>query len=91
MCSQLRMGRGSPLCANICERIVSQFKDNVSHREIANNVGLSPSTAHNIVKRFRESGNLCAQMPRAETAAECSVIKRKGDVMPLSQLFLSVL
>ena len=37
------MGHGSPLCAKLQERTVSQFK------------GLSPSTFHNIVKRFRES------------------------------------
>ena len=52
------MGHGSPLCAKLCERIVSQFKDNVSQRKIANNLGLSPSTVHNIVKRFRESGEI---------------------------------
>ena len=52
------MGRGSPLCAKLRERIVSQFKDNVSQRKIAKNLGLSPSTVHNIVKRFRESGEI---------------------------------
>ena len=46
------MGRGSPPCAKLCERIVSQFKDNVSQRKIA------PSTVHNIVKTFRESGEI---------------------------------
>ena len=50
------MGLGSPLCAKVHERIVSQFKDNVSRRKIARNLGLSPSTVHNLVKRFRESG-----------------------------------
>lgn len=48
------MGRGSPLCAKIRERIVSQFKRNISQRKIAENLGLSTSTVHNIVKRFRE-------------------------------------
>ena len=52
------MGHGSPLCAKLHERIVSQFKDNVSQRKIAKNLGLSPSTVHNIVKRFRESGEI---------------------------------
>ena len=49
------MGRGSPLCAKLRERIVSQFKDNFSQRKIAKNLGLSPSAVHNIVKRFRVS------------------------------------
>ena len=30
------MGRGSPLCAKLHEIIVSQFKNNVSQRKIAN-------------------------------------------------------
>ena len=52
------MGRGSPLCAKLLERIVRQFKDNVSQCKIAKNLGLSPFTVHNIVKRFRESGEI---------------------------------
>ena len=32
------MGCGSPLCAKLHERIVSQFKDNVSLRKIAKNL-----------------------------------------------------
>ena len=52
------MGRGSLLCAKLCERIVSQLKVNVSQHKIAKNLGLSPSTVHNIVKWFRESGEV---------------------------------
>ena len=48
------MGRGEI----ICKRIVSQFKDNVSQCKITKNLGLSPSTVHNIVKRFKESGKI---------------------------------
>ena len=64
------MGRGSPLCAKLHERIVCQFKDNVSHSKIAKNFGLSPSTVHNIVKRFRESGEISVRKGKcAGTAA----------------------
>ena len=49
------MGHGSPLPAKLHERIVSQFKDNVSQRKIANNLGLSLSTFRNIVKSFKKS------------------------------------
>ena len=52
------MSRGSALCAKLHEKIVSQFKDNVSQRKIPKNFGLLPSTVHNIVKRFRESGEI---------------------------------
>ena len=52
------MGRGSLLCAKLRERIVIQFKYNVSQRKIANNLGLSLSIVHIIVKRFREAGEM---------------------------------
>ena len=52
------MGRGSPLRATLRERIISQFKDNVPQRKTANNSDISPSTVHNIVKIFRESGEI---------------------------------
>ena len=40
----VRMGRGSPLCAKLRERIVSQFEDNVSQCKISNNLGLSTNS-----------------------------------------------
>ena len=52
------MSRGSKLCAKLREEIVSQFKDSVSQRKIKKNLGLSQSRVHNIVKRFRESGEI---------------------------------
>lgn len=53
-----RMGRGSPLSAELRERIVCQLKNNVSQRRIAKNLGLSPSTVNKIVKRFKETGEI---------------------------------
>ena len=50
----LSVCKQGPLCDKLCERIVSQFKDNVSQCKIAKYLGLSPSTVHNIMKRFRE-------------------------------------
>merc|ERR1712101_17518 len=58
--SQARMGRGSPLCEQLREQIVEQFKNNVSQSTIARNLGISTSTVHNIIKRFRESGEITA-------------------------------
>ena len=57
------MCHGSPLCVKLCERIISQFKDNVSQRKIAKNLGISASTVHNIVKSFRESGEISVCKP----------------------------
>ena len=59
--SQSRMGRGSPLCGELREQIAQQFKNNVSQRTIAMNSGISSSTVHNIIKRFRESGEISAR------------------------------
>lgn len=55
------MGRGSPLCEKLRGQIVEQFKNNVSQRTYARNLGISRSIAHNIIKRFRESGKISAQ------------------------------
>lgn len=51
------MGCGSPLCAGLGERIICQFK-NVSQPKIAKYLGKSPSTVNNILKRFRELGEI---------------------------------
>ncbi|KAF0030334.1 hypothetical protein F2P81_017065 [Scophthalmus maximus] len=59
--SQARIGRGSPLCEQLREQIVQQFKNNVSQCTIARNLGISSSTVHNIIKRFRESGEISAR------------------------------
>ena len=59
--SQARMGRVSPLCEQLPEQIVQQFKSNVSQRTIARNLGNSSSTVHNVIKRFRESGETTAR------------------------------
>uniref|UniRef100_A0AAR2J834 Transposase Tc1-like domain-containing protein n=1 Tax=Pygocentrus nattereri TaxID=42514 RepID=A0AAR2J834_PYGNA len=51
---------GSPLCEQLHEQIVQQVKNNVSQSAIAGNLGISSSTVHNIIKRFRESGEISA-------------------------------
>ena len=58
--SQAKMARGSPLCGQLREKIVEQFKNNVPQRTIARNLGISSSTVHNIIKRFWESGEITA-------------------------------
>ena len=54
------MARGLPLCGQLREKIVEQFKNNVPQRTIARNLGISSSMVHNIIKRFRESGEITA-------------------------------
>ncbi len=52
------MGRGSPVCQQIREKIIEMFKINVPQRKIGRDLDISPSTVHNIIKRFKESGGI---------------------------------
>ncbi len=52
------MDRGSPVCQQIRETIIEMFKNNVPQRKIGRDLDISPSTVHNIIKRFKESGGI---------------------------------
>ncbi len=58
------MGRGSPVCQQIREKIIECLKTS-SSKTIGRDLDISPSTVHNIIKRFKESGGI-------------SVLKDKG-------------
>ncbi len=38
------------------------FKNNISHCQIAKALDISSSTVHNVIKRFRETGEVSVQM-----------------------------
>ncbi len=52
------MGRGSPVCERVRKKIVEYFINNVPQRQIAKALQISSSTVHNIIKRFRETGEI---------------------------------
>lgn len=56
--SEVKMGRGSPICERVRKKIVEYFKNNVPQRQIAKALQISSSTVHNIIKRFRETGEI---------------------------------
>ncbi len=56
--SEVKMGRGSPICERVHQKIVEYFKNNVPQRQIAKALQISSSTEHNIIKRFRETGEI---------------------------------
>ncbi len=56
--SEVKMGRGSPICERVHKKIVQYFKNNVPHCQITKALQISSSTAHNIIKRFREPGEI---------------------------------
>ncbi len=53
--SEVKIGRGSPICERVRKKIVQYFKNNVRKRQIAKALQISSSTMHKIIKRFRES------------------------------------
>ncbi len=54
------MGRGLPVCQQIREKIIEMFKNNVPQRKIGRDLDISPSTVHNIIKRFKEFGSVAS-------------------------------
>ncbi len=56
--SEVKMGRGSPICERAHKKIVEYFKNNVPQRQIAKALQISSSTVRNIIKSFRENGEI---------------------------------
>ncbi len=52
------MGRGSPICERERKKIVEYFKNNVLQRQIVKSLQISSSIVHNIIKIFRETGEI---------------------------------
>ncbi len=59
--SEVKMDRGSPICEREHKKIVEYFKNNIPQRQIAKALQISSSTVHNIIKRFRETGEIKAE------------------------------
>ncbi len=51
--SEVKMGRGSPICERVLKKIVEY-----NQCQIAKALQISSSTVHNIIKRFRETGEI---------------------------------
>ncbi len=56
--SEVKMGRGSPICERVHKKIVEYFKNNIPQCQIVKALQISSSTVHNIIKRFRETGEI---------------------------------
>ncbi len=56
--SEVKMSRGSPICDRVRKKIVEYFKNNVPQCQIPKALLISSSTAYNINKRFRETGEI---------------------------------
>ncbi len=56
--SEVKMGRGSSICERVRKKIVEYFKNKIPQRQIAKALQISSYTVHNIIKRFRETGEI---------------------------------
>ncbi len=61
------MGRGLPICERVRKKIVEYFKNNVPQHQIAKALQISSSTVHNIIKRFRETGEISVRKGQGRT------------------------
>lgn len=59
---QAKLDHGLSLCAKFHERSVKQIKNHILPCKIENDIGVSPSTIHNIVKRFRKSSEITVKV-----------------------------
>ncbi len=55
---EVKIGRGSPICERVRKKNVKYFKDNVPQCQITKALQSWSSTVHNIIKRFRETGEI---------------------------------
>ncbi len=56
--SEVKMGRCSPICERVHKKIVEYFKNNVPQHQIAKALQITSSTVHNVIKRFRKTGEI---------------------------------
>ncbi len=56
--SEVKMGRGSPICERVRKKIMEYHKNNIPQCQIVTDLQISSSTVHNIIKRFRETGEI---------------------------------
>ncbi len=68
--SEVKMGRGSPICERVRKKIVEYFKNNVPQCQIAKALQISSSTEHNIISEKLEK-SLCVR-DNAEDLVGCS-------------------
>ncbi len=77
--SEVKMGRGSPICERVRKKIVEYFKNNVPQRQIAKALQISSSTVHNFIKRFRETGEISVLKDKAEDLCWMPVVFGPSD------------
>ncbi len=65
--SEVKMGRGSPICERVRKKIVEYIKNNVPQCQIAKALQISSSTVHNIIKRLIDIHAVTSGLKRRES------------------------
>ncbi len=76
-CTTLRCTES--ICERVRKKIVEYFKINVPQRQIAKALQISSSTVHNIIKRFRETGEISVRKDKAEDLCWMPVVFGPSD------------
>ncbi len=85
------MGRGSPICERVRKKIVEYFKNNVPRLQIAKALQISSSTVHNIIKRFRETGEISVRKEQGRRPLlDAVVFGHSDDTASLIGMILSL-
>ncbi len=56
--SEVKKGKGSPIYERVRKKMLEYFKNNIPQHQIAKALQISSSTVHNIIKRFRATGEI---------------------------------
>ncbi len=89
--SEVKMGRGSPICERVRKKMMEYFKNNVPQRQIAKGLRISSSTVHNIIKRFRETGEISVRKGQGwRPLLDAHGLGRSDDTASLIGMILSV-
>ncbi len=89
--SEVKMGRGSPICERVRKKIVEYFKNNVPQRQIAKALQISSSTVHNIIKRFRETGEISVRKGQGRRPLLDVVFGPSDDTASIIGMILSLI
>ncbi len=84
--SRARIIRDLSICQQMLQQIIQHFENNVPQRQIGRILGISPSTVHNIVKRFKESGQISVRKGQDENHFWVHVISDPSDVTVLKKI-----
>ncbi len=77
--SEVKMGRGSPICERVCKMIMEYFKNNLCRCQIANALQISSCTVHNIIKYSEKLEKSLCVRDKVKDLCRMPVVFRPSD------------